>query len=77
MTDIKFDYSKLRGRIRECYGTEMKFADEMGLSTVFLGAKLNNKVGFKNSEIYKACELLKIDLKEAGTYFYAIKTKKT
>ena len=75
MTVVKFDYSKLRGRIREYYGTESKFADEMGISTVSLGAKLNNKVFFKNSEIFKACDLLKIDLKNAGDYFF--KNKKT
>lgn len=69
MTVVKFDYSKLRGRIREYFGTESKFADEMGISTVSIGAKLNNKVGFKNSEIFKACDLLKIDLKNAGDYF--------
>ncbi|MDD6477981.1 MAG: DUF739 family protein [Eubacteriales bacterium] len=69
MTETRFDYSKLRGRIKERYGTEKRFADEMGISSVSLGAKLNNRVGFKNSEIRKACMLLEIDLKDASEYF--------
>lgn len=74
MTEVKFDYSKLRGRIREVCGTETEFAEKMGISQVSLGAKLNNKTGFKNSEIKKACELLSIDIRDAGNYFLCIKS---
>ena len=36
-----FDYSKLRGKIKEVFGTQAKFAKAMGMSTVTLSAKLN------------------------------------
>lgn len=74
MAEVKFDYSKLRGRIKEVYGTESEFADKMGISRVSLGAKLNNHTGFKNSEIKKACDLLSINIKDAGNYFLCIKS---
>ena len=39
-----FDYSKLRGKIKEVFGTQAKFAKAMGMSTVTLSAKLNGTV---------------------------------
>ncbi len=69
MTDIQFDYSKLRGRIREKLGSEAKMAEGMGISTVSLSSKLNNKVGFTNSEMRKACEILEISDNDVGCYF--------
>lgn len=71
---LKMDYSKLRGRIREVCGTEAEFAERMGISQASLDAKLSSRAGFKNSEIKKACELLSIDIKDAGMYFLCIKS---
>lgn len=69
MTSIQFDYSKLRGRIREKLGSETKMAEKLGISTVSLSSKLNNKVGFTSSEMRKACELLEIANDDVGVYF--------
>lgn len=69
MTSVQFDYSKLRGRIREKLGSETKLAEKMGVSAVSLSSKLNNKVGFTNSEMRKVCELLEIDSDDVGSYF--------
>lgn len=74
MVIVRFDYSKLRGRIRQLYGTETKFAAVIGMSTVSLSAKLNNKVGWSESEIMKCLELLKIPLKHVTEYFFCIVT---
>ena len=74
MTQVKFDYSMLRKRIKEVVGTETLFAEKMGLSTVSLSAKLNNNVSFKSSEIEKACQLLNIDKKDIGSYFLSVKS---
>lgn len=71
---LKMDYFKLRGRIREVCGTEAEFAERMGISQASLDAKLSSRTGFKNSEIKKACELLSIDIKDAGMYFLCIKS---
>lgn len=70
-----FDYSKLRGKIKEVFGTQAKFADAMGLSSVSLSAKLNNTVQFTQSEINKACELLSIPFELIPIYFFTEKVK--
>lgn len=74
---IVFDYSKLRGRIREICTTESAFASLLGLSTVSLSAKLNNRVGFSEAEILRSCEILEICRDEIALYFFNRKTKKT
>ena len=71
---IIFDYSKLRGRIKEVFGTENDFAKALGISTVSLSLRLNNKVGFEASEMHKACQLLDIPIKESHLYFFYQKT---
>ena len=55
-----FDYSKLRGKIREKFGTQEALAKAMGFSTATLSDKLNNKVQWNQKEIDKAVELLEI-----------------
>lgn len=70
-----FDYSKLRGKIKEVFGTQAKFADAMGLSSVSLSAKLNNTVPFTQSEINTACELLSIPFEFIPIYFFTEKVK--
>lgn len=75
MTEVKFDYSKLKGRIREIFDTQSAFADAMGISAITLSAKLNNKGQWKSSEIDKACELLKIAKEEIPIYFFTPKVE--
>ena len=70
MTEVKFDYSKLKGRIREIFDTQSAFAEAMGMSTTSLSAKLNNKIEFGQKEIDKASDLLKIKKEEIPIYFF-------
>ena len=56
---VEFDYSKLRGKIRE-YGRQDEFAEALEISTTTLSERLNNKSEFTQKEINKACEILKI-----------------
>lgn len=72
---MAFDYSRLRGKIKEVYGRQEDFATAMILSNVSLSAKLNNKVPFTQSEINKACELLGIPLEFIPVYFFIEKVK--
>lgn len=72
---MAFDYSKLRGKIKEVFGTQSAFAKAMGLSGVTLSAKLNNTVAFTQAEINKACSLLKIPLEFIPVYFFTEKVK--
>ena len=69
---MAFDYSKLRGKIREIFKTQSAFAEAMGMSTTSLSVKLNNNVEFSQKEIEKVVELLKIDKEEIPAYFFTI-----
>lgn len=67
---MKFDYSKLNGRIVSVYGTQLNFAVAMGMSERSMSLKLNNRVPWKNTEIAKAVKLLKIKHSEIPAYFF-------
>ena len=75
MTSNKqFDYSFLRGRIRELYQTEKNFTkalnERVGMSTGAFSNKINSKTDFTDKEIYVICELLNIPLEEIKQYFF-------
>lgn len=72
---VVFDYAKLRGKIKEVFGTQAKFAEKMNMSTVTLSAKLNGSVPFTAPEINRACELLGIALEFIPIYFFTEKVK--
>lgn len=67
---MKFDYSKLNGRIVSVYRTQLNFAVAMGMSERSMSLKLNNRVPWKNTEIAKAVKLLKIKHSEIPAYFF-------
>ena len=66
-----FKYAKLRGRIREKFGTQAKFAEALGVSPVTVSRKLTGNVPFSSEDIEKWCKLLEIPIKDAGLYFFA------
>ena len=70
-----FNYSKLKGKIKEKYDRQDLFADNLGISSVSLSAKLNNKVQFTQQEILRSCELLDIEQDEVHLYFFALSVK--
>jgi transcriptional regulator with XRE-family HTH domain len=72
---IGFDYSKLRGKIKEVFNTQAAFAKEMGMSKTSLSEKLNNKVEFTQKEIKKAIELLHIPKEEIPMYFFTVENE--
>ncbi len=72
---VQMSYSKLRGKIKEVFGTQDAFAEAMGMSTVSISHRLNGKLEWKTSEIFKACEVLGIPLEENATYFFMRKVK--
>ena len=65
-----FDYSKLRGRIKEVYGKEGAFADALGITPKSLSDWLNNKKYWKHEYISIAAELLMIPDSEIGLDFF-------
>jgi transcriptional regulator with XRE-family HTH domain len=68
---MKFDYSKLLGKMREYGYTQEKLAKAIGINESTLNTKLNNKTYFTTKEIDKICELLDISNAEIGIYFYS------
>lgn len=65
------NYSKLRGRIVEIFGTNKAFADAMKWDYSTVSFKLNNKTTWKREEIEKACILLHIPIEEVHLYFFS------
>lgn len=68
-----FDYSKLRGRIVEKFGTIENFSQAVGLSMTIVSRKLNNKAGISREDIIKWSELLGIPVSEYGAFYFAQK----
>lgn len=64
------DYSKLRGRIREVFGSQEAFAKAIGISACSVSQKLNGRVEWTTQEIRKACEVLGIPAAEIPQYFF-------
>ena len=75
MSYIDYDYSKLRGRIVEKYGTASAFADALHTHKAQLSAKLNNKVDITRADIEAWSSLLDIGSDEYGAYFFAQKVQ--
>lgn len=67
-----FDFSKLRGRIKQILGSESIFAEKINLSPASLSYTFNGKRYFSAIEIYIACskDVLDIPIDEIGDYFF-------
>ncbi len=68
---MSMDYSKLRGRIVEKYGTIGNFANALDTQLQQVSRKLNSDVGFTKKDILRWCDLLDISIDEIGVYFFA------
>ena len=55
-----YDYSKLRGKIKEVFGRQEDFAFAMSLSPTSLSSKLNNKVEFSQEDMNMSCIIIQI-----------------
>lgn len=74
----KYDYSLLRGRIRELFGSEKNFAlklrnSELSMSTGTFNSRINGNTYFKQPEMQVICKLLQIKLEEIILYFFTPK----
>lgn len=65
-----FDNENLRRRIKETYGNQGGFAKAMELSERSISLKLTGARQWRQSEIYRAKELLKIEDKDLVKYFF-------
>lgn len=71
-----FDYSALRGKIKEKCNTQMIFAQKMGLSSVSVSEKLNGRSWWSQLEICRALEILEISPISIAHYFFKQKLNK-
>lgn len=69
---MTYNYSKLRGKIVEVFGSARVFAKKIGWSERTMSLKLNNKRAWRQDDIRKAVDLLGIDQNDVGAYFFTI-----
>ena len=67
---MPYDYRKLRGRIREKFGTQAEFSRNIGLSEVSVSNKLNNVVDWGQDEMESAIVELEIPFSDIHSYFF-------
>lgn len=67
---VVFDYSKLKGRIVEKFGTQGRFAAANQLTDRSMSLKLNNGIGLSQEEVLKWCKMLDIDIMDIPDYFF-------
>ncbi|MDO5785551.1 MAG: DUF739 family protein [Eubacteriales bacterium] len=77
MEKIEFDYSRLRGKIREVCGTQDAYADKIHLGRVSVSQRLNNNLEFSQSEMINSAEVLNFSTTEIPQYFFVKKVQKT
>lgn len=70
---MEYDYSKLRGRIIEKFGTIGNFQKHLNISNVVLSKKMNNKVRLSHDDITQWADLLEIPMDQIGVYFFTRK----
>lgn len=72
---MAFDYSKLRGRIVEKFGSQMSFAKAMNISERTLSLKMSGKRTWKQPEICLAINLLGLSNDDIQDYFFSLKVQ--
>jgi transcriptional regulator with XRE-family HTH domain len=68
---MKYNYSKLLGRMKERAITQEQLAKEIDKDKSTVNAKLNGKNAFTTKEIDDICKVLDISNIEIGDYFFA------
>lgn len=67
---MHYSYKKLRGRIKELYGSQKKFSDKLGISENAVSNKLSQKTEFSQSDVERWAVLLGIRRVDYGEFFY-------
>ena len=72
----EYDYSKLRGRIKEKIGTEGEFAVRINRTPNYMSKVFRNRTYLSQRDISHGAEILDIPQNEIGVYFFAQKVHK-
>ena len=67
---MTFNYSKLRGKIVEVYGSIAEFSDHSKMSRATIFSRFRGESNWRQDEIIEACNLLGIAQNEIATYFF-------
>lgn len=73
---MRFDYSKLRGRIVEKYGTIDNFAKKIKRSKTFVSGVINNKAMLRQDDLVCWCDTLDIEYADIGEFFLTVEFSK-
>lgn len=68
--EMSFNYSKLKARIIEKFGTQKAFAEAFGVTDIAFSRKLNNKARFSTDDILNIIRMLEIPKSEITEYFF-------
>lgn len=68
-----YDYSKLRGRIVEKFGSISAFSKALGTTNVSVSRKLNNISGFSRDDIEVWSKALDVCPEEYASFYFAHK----
>lgn len=66
----RYDYSKLRGRIKEKLGTEREFASRIGRTANYVSKVFRNGTYLAQNDIANGADILDIPVDEIGVYFF-------
>ena len=67
---MKFDYSKLLGKIKECGLTQAELSEKININKSTFNAKVKGHFAFTSKEILSTCRVLSIPENEIGDYFF-------
>jgi transcriptional regulator with XRE-family HTH domain len=69
---MKFNHSKLLGKIRECGFTQEQVAKAIGISEYSLSKKLKNRSKFNSAEMLAIGKMLNIPTNKFSEYFFTV-----
>lgn len=72
-----YDYSKLKGKIREVMKNDANCAELLGIAQSTMSGKLNGVIPISLSEMDKLIETLGISTEEIYEYFFTKKVEKS
>lgn len=73
---MNFNYKRLKGRIREYYGSQENAAKNLNLSTTALNNKLNGKTQFTSDELFILINEMEVTPDEIKDIFFKVNVGK-
>jgi transcriptional regulator with XRE-family HTH domain len=70
LATLKWNYSKLKERINEKFGSQRGFAEKLGISEAYLSQKMVGKRGLTLDDIDLWAAVLDIPPTDIGIYFF-------